>query len=81
VLPVEQELLGPNHDVVGGERDLKSYCVRGEAVERELSGAGPPERLDAVLDLGVLMVGGLKRGDVWIVLVSDAVLEAMPACV
>ena len=60
------------------ERELKPRRVRGEAVEREVPGAGRLERLDAVLDLGVLAVSRLQHGDVRAVLVGDEALEAMP---
>jgi hypothetical protein len=45
---------------VGCERELQPRGVRGEGVEREVSGAGLLERLDTILDFGVLAVGGLQ---------------------
>ena len=67
VLAVEREQLGPDHDVVGGQRELEPRGVRVEGVERQVGGAGRLERLDAVLDLGVLAVQDLKRRDVRVV--------------
>ena len=56
VLAVEPELLGPDDDVVRDDRELEPRGVRVEGVEREVRGAGRLQRLDAVLDLGVLAV-------------------------
>ena len=56
VLAVEREQLRPDHHVVRGERELEPRGVRVEGVERQVVGAGRLERLDAILDLGVLAV-------------------------
>src|ERR1700723_4334254 len=78
VLAVEQQLLGPDHDVVGCERELKPGGVGLEGVEGEVPGAGGLQCLDTVLDLSVLAIECLKRGDVLPVLVGDEALEAVP---
>jgi len=64
VLGVEREQLRPDGDVVRGERELEPRGVRRERVEWQVGGAGRLERLDAVLDLGVLAMQDLERGDV-----------------
>ena len=60
VLAVERELLRPDHHVVRGEGELEPGGVRGEGVERQVAGARRLERLDPVLDLGVLAVQDLQ---------------------
>ena len=45
------------------------------------AGAGRLQRLDAVLDLGVLAVKGLQGGDVRVLLVGDEALETVPVIV
>jgi hypothetical protein len=69
--------LGPDEDVVGCQRELEPCRVCLEGLEREVSGAACLECLDAVLDLGVLAVGRLERGDVLAWLVGDEALEAV----
>lgn len=66
-----------DHDVVSGERELEPCLVRVKAVKREVLRAGRLQRLDAVLDFGVLTVGGLEGGDVRVLLVCDEALEAV----
>jgi hypothetical protein len=56
VLAVEREQLGPDHDVVGGERELEPCGIRPEGVKRQIRGAGRLQRFDPVLDLCVLTV-------------------------
>ena len=68
----------PDGDVVGAQRELEPRGVRLEGVERQVVGAGRLERLDAILDLGVLAVEDLERGDVLVGLVGDEALEAVP---
>ena len=63
---------------MGCQRELEPCGVRREGVEREVPGAGLLQRLDAILDFGVLAVEGLKRGDVLALLVGDEALEAVP---
>jgi hypothetical protein len=58
-------------------RELKPGGVGGEGLEGQVASAGGLQRLDAVLDLGVLAMGRLQRGDVVVVLVGDEALEAM----
>lgn len=77
VFTVEGEGLCPDRDVVGGERELEPRGVRGERVERQVRAAGGLQCLDTILDLGVLAVEHLQRGDVWVVLVGDEALEAV----
>ena len=77
VFAVERELLGPDRQVVCGERELEPRGVRGERVEREVRAAGRFERLDAVFDFGVLTVGPFERGEVIAGLVGDEALEAV----
>jgi hypothetical protein len=59
------------------ERELEPRGVGGKIVERQVAGARRLERLDAILDLGVLAVKELERGDVRVCLVGDEALEAM----
>jgi hypothetical protein len=47
---------------VRGERELEPRGVGGEIVKGQGAGAGRLERLDAILDLGVLAVKDLQRG-------------------
>ena len=54
---------------MGCERELKPRGIRLECVEREVSGAGRLQRLDAILDFCVRAVKGLKGSDVVAVLV------------
>ena len=63
VLAVERELLGPDDQIVGAERELKPRGVRLERVEREARDAGRFHGLDAVLDLRVLTVVVPARRD------------------
>ena len=78
VLALEREQLRPDHDVVRGKCELEPRRVGLEGVERQVARAGCLERLDPVLDLGVLAVGHFELGDVLVVLVGDEALEAMP---
>ena len=64
VLAVEGEQLGPDHDVVRGERELEPRGVRVEVVERQVVGAGRLQCLDAILDLRVLAMEDFELGDV-----------------
>ena len=77
VLAPQRERLHPDHDVVAQQRELQPGGVRAEEVKRQPLGAGRLERLDAILDLGVLAVQGLERGDVLVLLVGDEALEAV----
>ncbi len=77
VLCVERQSLRPDDYVMAAERELEPCCVGGEGVRRQVVGAGGLERLDAVLDLSVLAVGDLERGDVRVGLVGDEAVEAM----
>jgi len=79
VLAVEQQLLCPGENVVSEQRELKPCGVGLEVVERQMPGAGCLQRLDAVLDFGVLTVKRLKGGDLPIALVGDEALEAVPS--
>jgi hypothetical protein len=78
VLTVEGQKLCPDHDVVGCQRELEPRGVSGKRVKRQVRRAAGLERLDAVLDLGVLAVKDLQGGDVRVLLVGDEALEAMP---
>ena len=77
MLAVEQELLCPDEDVVGCQRELEPRRVCLKGLKREMPGAAGLECLDAILDFGVLAVQGLKRGDVGVGLVGDEALEAV----
>lgn len=77
VLAVEEQLLCPDEDVVGYQRELEPRRVCLEGLEREMPGAAGLECLDAVLDFGVLAVQRLERGDIGVVLVCDEALEAV----
>lgn len=77
VLAIEHELLCPDEQVVAGERELQPRSVCRERGERQVRGASGRECLDAVLDLGVLAMGGLQRRDVVVLLVGDEALEAV----
>ena len=68
----------PGENVVSEKSQLKLRSVRSEGVEWEVSGAGGLECLDSVLDLGVLTMRSLKRGDVLVGLIGDEALEAVP---
>jgi hypothetical protein len=78
VFAVEREQLRPDGDVVRGQRELKPRGVRLERVKRQESRAGRVECLDAVLDLGVLAMQRLERGDVVVGLVGGEAVKAMP---
>ena len=54
VLAIERELLCPDHDVVGRQRELEPRGVRFEGVKREIGSACRLQCLDAILDLCVL---------------------------
>jgi len=69
--------LGPDHHVVCDQRELEPRRVGVEAVERQVAGAGRLQRLDAVLNNGVLAVQRFERCDVGVGLVGDEALEAM----
>jgi hypothetical protein len=81
VLAVERQLLGVDEHVVSRERELEPGGVGAEGAEGQVRGASRLERLDAVLDLGVAAVGGLKRSDVGVVLVGDEALKTMPVMI
>ena len=75
---VEGELLGPDDQIVGVERELEPRGVRLERVEREVRDAGCFQVLDADFDLGVLTVVLFQRGEIVAGLVGDEALEAVP---
>ena len=77
VLAVEREQLRPDHHVVGSKREFQPRGVGGEGVERQVAGARLLERLDPVLDLGVLAVHEFQGRDVLAVLIGDEALEAV----
>lgn len=78
MLGAEGELLGKDDDVVREQRELEPRRVIGEAVEREVAGAGAFQGLDAVLDHGVVSVVRFQLRGVGVGLVGDQALEAMP---
>jgi hypothetical protein len=75
VFPVEGELLGPDRHIVRGQRKLQPRGVGREGVKREMRATGRFERLDAILDLGVLAVDLFQHGEILAVLVSDKALK------
>ena len=81
VLAIEHEELCPDHDVVREQSELEPRGVRLERVEREARGTGRLQRLDAVLDLGVLAVQGLQGRDVRVLLIGDEALKTVSVIV
>jgi len=76
MLAGEGQLLCPDMDVVSQQGELQPCGVCLKGLEREMPGTGGLERLDAILDFGVLRVQGLKCDDVLVGLVGDEALEA-----
>src|ERR1700677_2008954 len=70
-------MLCPDEDVVGCQREFEPRRVCLKGLEREMPSAAGLECLDAVLDLRVLTVGRLERGDIGVGLIGDEALEAM----
>ena len=56
VLAVEEQLLGPDGEIVRDERGFQSRLVGSERRERQVGKAGALERADTVFDDGVLAV-------------------------
>jgi len=78
VFTIEAELLGPDRDVMRGQRELQPRGVGRKRVKRQMRPARRFERLDAVLNLSVLAVRLLQRGEVVVVLVGDHALKTVP---
>ena len=74
---VQQQHLGPDGEVLGGQDQLQPDLVAPPAVERQVRKAGRLRGADAVLDPGAPPVPQLQRGDVGVVLVGQEHLEAV----
>ena len=74
-LPIEQQRLGPDNQVVREHHDLQPDILEREFLERELGQAGVLVVADPVLDVRVLAVAALQDGDVLVGLVGEDRLE------
>ena len=78
---VQQQRLGPDGEVLGGQDQLEPDGVAAPSVEGEVGKAGGLGGADAVLDAGALTVAQLQPGQVGVGLVGDEDLEAVPVVV
>lgn len=78
VLAVEEQLLGPDGQIVGAERGFQPRLVGRERREGQVGQAGALELADAVFDDRVRAVASLQGGQVVALLVGDEALKAVP---
>ena len=78
---VQQQRLGPDGEVLGGQDQLEPDGVAAPPVEGEVGQAGGLGGADAVLDPGALAVPQLQPGQVRVGLVGEEDLEAVPVVV